>query len=80
MCCVVCVMVYGDTRIEQQTLSCQQMQLPLKLVVGPLAASKPMHCTELLCRAYIMLLLGCSCAQHCFCVLPEQSQWEGGAV
>ncbi len=71
MCRVICVVICGETRVKQQKLSCQQMQLPFKLVVGPLAASKPMQCIVLLCHAHIMLLLGCSCEQHCFRTLTE---------
>ena len=73
MCCGVCVVMCGEIMVEQQTLRCQQMQLPFNLVVGPLAASKPRHCILLLCHAHIVLLLGCSCEQHRFRMLPEQS-------
>ena len=28
MCRVICVVICGETRVKQQKLSCQQMQLP----------------------------------------------------
>lgn len=71
MCCIVHVVIHGEMVVVQQSPSCQLMQLPFKLVVSPLAASKSMHCIVLLCHAHIVLLLGHSCEQHCFRMLPE---------